>query len=156
MAFPSPLCAALYSLEGASKGPPFYLRRLSPMQTAPPRSIAAEHAWGRLAAGLGVAFLLTQLLGGCTPQRGDFYEELATHERVRVEAVGTGAELVRLYAAMRREAATDPLPPLVFQSDSTAPSVLFRRTGSHATLDIIDQERFEQGFRVTEDTQPLN
>ncbi|HLA63267.1 MAG TPA: hypothetical protein VK610_02490, partial [Rhodothermales bacterium] len=103
------------------------------MQTETIRSIGAEHAWGRLATGFVVALLLTQLLGGCTPRRGDFYEELSTHERVRVEAVGTGAELVRLYATMRREA-LDPLPPLVFLSDSTAPSVLFRRTGSHATL----------------------
>ena len=137
------------------------------MQPEAIRSVGVvEYARRRLALGFG-AVLLAQLLGGCTPRRGDFYEELATHERVRVEAVGTGAQLVRRYTAMRREMlyalADGPAErgepavlPLVFRSDSTAPSVMFRRTGSHATLDIIDRERFDEGFRVTEEVEPLD
>ena len=88
-------------------------------------------------------FLILALLVGCGPQEGDIYENRLTRERIKIEAVGEGAELEKTYEEMSEyfdSTLTSTAlkarllrPPMLSDADSAKMCFAYEETSEHLT-----------------------
>lgn len=83
------------------------------------------------------------LLFGCGPQEGDIYENLLTGERIKIEAVGEGAELEERYERMSEYVDSTITstalkarllrPPMISDADSAKMCFAYEKDSEHLT-----------------------
>jgi hypothetical protein len=90
-----------------------------------------------------VLFAIITLLFGCSPKEGDIYENLLTGERIKIDAVGEGAELEEKYERLSEyvDSTTTSTalkarllrPPMLSDADSAKICFAYEKTSEHLT-----------------------
>jgi hypothetical protein len=90
-----------------------------------------------------VIFSSLILLVGCGPQEGDIYENRLTRERIKIEAVGEGAELEERYERLSEyvDSTTTSTalkarllrPPMISDADSAKMCFAYEKISEHLT-----------------------